>query len=83
MVQGLYALLGRQCPLEPQMYRQKTVCEAEGVPFRSKAAIMRELILNFTPARKKRCPCWPASHLETTLSDTCLAAWQDVDGNSG
>ncbi len=35
LVQGLYVLLGRRCPLAPQMYRQQKVCEQEGVPFRS------------------------------------------------
>jgi SRSO17 transposase len=49
MVQALYVLLGRRCPLEPQMYRQQAVCEREGVPFRSKVAIMRDILLNFTP----------------------------------
>ncbi|MGC9025789.1 MAG: transposase [Chloroflexia bacterium] len=31
---SLYVLLGRRCPLEPRLYRQKAVCEREGVPFR-------------------------------------------------
>ena len=33
---SLYLLLGRRCPLLPQLYRQKAVCEREGVPFQSK-----------------------------------------------
>jgi len=49
MVQALYVLLGRRCPLEPQMYRQQVVCEQEGVPFRSKVEIMRDIVLNFAP----------------------------------
>jgi len=49
LVQGLYVLLGRHCPLAPQMYRQKVVCEREGVPFRSKVDIMEMLILTFEP----------------------------------
>jgi len=49
LVQGLYVLLGRRCPLAPQMYRQKAVCEREGVPFRSKVDIMETLILTFEP----------------------------------
>lgn len=36
MVEGLYVLLGRRCPLAPQMYRQQAVCEVEGVPFASR-----------------------------------------------
>ena len=35
LVQSLYVLLGRRCPLAPQLYRQQAVCEAEGVPFES------------------------------------------------
>jgi SRSO17 transposase len=49
MVQALYTLLGRQCALEPRMYRQKAVCEAEGVPFASKLDIMIEMIREFIP----------------------------------
>jgi hypothetical protein len=29
LVQGLYLVLGRRCPLPPRMYRQRAVCEAE------------------------------------------------------
>lgn len=50
LVQALYVLLGRQCVLEPQMYAQKAVCEAEHVSFRSKIDIMVETILSFVPA---------------------------------
>jgi hypothetical protein len=32
LVQSLYVLLGRHCPLTPQLYRQKKTCVAEGVP---------------------------------------------------
>jgi SRSO17 transposase len=49
LVQGLYVLLGRRCPLAPQLYRQKTVCEAEGVPFRSKVELVLEMIRTFQP----------------------------------
>ena len=49
LVGGLYVLLGRRCPLTPQMYRQKSVCEAEGVPFRSKVDIMAAFLLAFEP----------------------------------
>src|SRR5215467_1871827 len=31
LVIGLYMLLGRRCPLAPQLYRQQAVCETEGV----------------------------------------------------
>ena len=36
LVESLYVLLGRRCPLAPQLYRQQAVCTAEGVPFASK-----------------------------------------------
>jgi hypothetical protein len=49
LVAGLYLLLGRRCPLAPQMYRQKAVCEREGVPFLSKVDIMEAIILGFEP----------------------------------
>jgi hypothetical protein len=48
-VQSLYVLLGRQCPLEPQLYRQKKTCQAEGVSFRSKVALMEATIRSFEP----------------------------------
>jgi SRSO17 transposase len=49
LVQGLYILLGRRCPLAPKMYRQRAVCEAEGVAFASKVDIMAEIIDTFEP----------------------------------
>jgi hypothetical protein len=33
---GLYVLLDQRCSLEAQMYRQKSVCQQEGMPFQSK-----------------------------------------------
>jgi hypothetical protein len=42
-------LLGRRCPLLPQMYRQKDVCEREGVPFQSKVDMMETTIREFEP----------------------------------
>lgn len=47
LVQGLYLLLGRRCPLEPRLYRQRAVCVAEEVPFASKVDIMAEFISTF------------------------------------
>lgn len=49
LVQALYVLLGRQCVLEPRMYSQQAVCEAEGRDFASKVAIMMDIIANFVP----------------------------------
>jgi hypothetical protein len=49
LVQGLYVLLGRRCPLQPDLYRQESVCDAEGQPFRSKIDLMVERIRSFQP----------------------------------
>jgi hypothetical protein len=49
MVANLYVLLGRRCPLAPQMYRQQAVCQVEGVPFQSKIALMEATIRTFEP----------------------------------
>jgi SRSO17 transposase len=49
LMQSLYVLLGRQCPLAPQMYRQQAVCEREGVPFQSKIDLMETTIRDFEP----------------------------------
>jgi len=49
LVQALYVLLGHRCPLAPQMYRNKAVCEEEGVPFQSKVELMKTIIVEFEP----------------------------------
>lgn len=49
LVQGLYVLLGRRCPLAPQLYRQRATCQAEDVAFHSKIDLMEALILGFEP----------------------------------
>jgi hypothetical protein len=49
LVQGLYVLLDRTCPLAPQLYRQARVCEAEEVPFQSKIELMEALVRTFEP----------------------------------
>ncbi len=49
LVQLLYVVQGRKCPLDPQLYRQQAVCAAEGVPFRSKIAIVDEQLRTFEP----------------------------------
>lgn len=46
---GLYLLLGQRSPLPMQMYSQKTVCEQEDVPFRSKIDMAVEQIESFQP----------------------------------
>jgi hypothetical protein len=54
LVQSLYVLLGRRCPLQAQLYRQKKTCVAEGVPFRSKVALMEAMIRDFVPVKGTR-----------------------------
>ncbi len=46
---GLYVLLGQRCPLPMQMYRQKAVCQQEGVPFESKIEMATHQIEGFEP----------------------------------
>jgi hypothetical protein len=46
---GLYVLLGQRCPLPARLYRQKSVCEQEGVPFQSKTDMAVNAIQDFEP----------------------------------
>jgi hypothetical protein len=47
---GMYVLLGQRCPLPAQLYRQKSVCQQEGVPFQSKIQLAVGQIEQFEPA---------------------------------
>jgi hypothetical protein len=49
LVQGLYVVEDRHCPLEPLLYRQQAVCTAEKVPFHSKIELMEAQITSFEP----------------------------------
>ncbi len=49
MVESLYVLLGRRCPLAPQLYRQQMVCAAQGIAFSSKIDLMEHRIRTFEP----------------------------------
>jgi SRSO17 transposase len=49
LVESLYVLLGRRCPLAPQLYRQQAVCAAEEVPFARKIDLMETVIRTFEP----------------------------------
>jgi hypothetical protein len=49
LVERLYVLLGRHCPLAPQLYRQQQVCEGEGVPIALKIELMETTICTFEP----------------------------------
>jgi len=46
---GLYVLLGQRCPMPAQLYRQKSVCDQEKVPFQSKIDMAMNAIKHFTP----------------------------------
>jgi len=50
LLTGLYVLLGQRCPLKPHLYRQKAVCEQEGVVFQSKIDMAVAEIKTFQPA---------------------------------
>ncbi len=54
LVQGLYVLLGRRCPLAPLLYQQKNVCAAREISFRSKIDLMEEHIRTFEPVAGTR-----------------------------
>ena len=47
LVQCLYTVLDRFCPLEPLLYRQKKTAEKEEIPFVSKIDLMIQQIQNF------------------------------------
>jgi hypothetical protein len=49
LFQGLYLVEGRQYPLDPQMYIQKAVCEADQRPFCSKVDLALEVVTTFSP----------------------------------
>ena len=54
LMEGLYVLLERGCPLPPQLYRQQSTCQAEGVAFQSKIALMEDCIRRFEPVAGTR-----------------------------
>lgn len=49
LFEGVYVVEGRQYPLSPQLYRQKSVCVREGVPFQSKVDLAEKVIREFEP----------------------------------
>lgn len=48
LVQCLYMVVSRSCPLEPLIYRQEKTARKEGIPFISKIDLMIQQIQNFT-----------------------------------
>ncbi len=49
LFEGVYVIQGHQHPLSPQMYRQKAVCEREGIAFQSKVDLAEKVIQEFEP----------------------------------
>jgi len=49
LLQLLYVVAGRRCPLPPLLYRQQAVCAAEGVSFQSKIDLLIAQIEAFRP----------------------------------
>ena len=49
LFESVYVVEDHQFPLTPQMYRQKKVCEQEGMPFRSKVDLALDAIQEFEP----------------------------------
>jgi hypothetical protein len=49
LLTGLYVLLGQRSPLAAQMYRQKSVCDQEGIAFLSKIDMAVNQIKAFEP----------------------------------
>jgi SRSO17 transposase len=70
LVQSLYVLLGRRCPLAPQMYRQQAVCQREGVPFQSKVDIVEATIRDFQPVTNT------LTHVLVDSWYTCKRIWR-------
>jgi len=70
MFAALYLLLGRRCPLAPQLYRDKAACEQEKVPFKSKIDLAEELIRAFEPVPGTR------THLLFDSWYACRRIWR-------
>ena len=66
----MISLLGRRCPLPPILYRQKSVAEAEGVPFQSKV----ELVINAIRALKPM--PGTKTHILVDAWYTCRSVWR-------
>jgi hypothetical protein len=67
---GLHVLLGRRCPLLPQMYRTKTTCEKETVPFQSKIDLAEVSIQDFVPVEREQV------HVLVDAWYTCQRLWK-------
>jgi len=70
LVEMLYTVLDRSCPLEPLLYRQKKTAEKEEVPFLSKIDLMIQQIQNFTP------PSGTVTHVLLDSWYNCKPIWK-------
>ena len=70
LFQALYVLEGRQCPLPPQMYCTKTVCEKAGKPFVSKIDLAVGCISDFEPVEQTR------THVLADSWFQCRSLWK-------
>jgi len=71
---SLYVLVGRRCPLEPQLYRQKAICDREEVPFQSKIDLAEEVLRTFAPVADT------CTHVLMDSWSTCRRLWRLVLG---
>jgi DDE superfamily endonuclease len=67
---GLHVLLGRRCPLPPQMYRTQTTCAKESVPFKSKVDLADQGIQDFVPVLGEQV------HVLVDAWYTCQRLWK-------
>ena len=69
-VVGMISLLGRRCPLAPMVYRQKSVADAEGVPFQSKVELVTNAIGTLKPLAGTK------THVLVDAWYTCRSVWR-------
>ena len=67
---GLHVVLGRRCPLPPQMYRTKATCAKDNVPFKSKVDLAYESITSFEPLEGEHV------HVLVDAWYTCQRLWK-------
>jgi SRSO17 transposase len=70
LVQCLYTVLDRSCPLEPLLYRQKKTAQKEGVPFSSKIELMIQQVQDFVP------PSGTTTHVLLDSWYNCKSIWK-------
>lgn len=70
LLQALYVLEGRQCPLPPQMDCTKSVCEKAGKPFLSKIEMAVNTVLDFQAVEQTQ------THLLSDSWFACSKLWK-------